>query len=902
MNKMKWLHLSDIHYNMDNYESEWLRNNLIKTLTDQNEKIDMLIVTGDLLYQFNSSFNEVEIFLKSIINAINISFKNVFIVPGNHDFKRSSSRKLLIKGIKNSQSNITDTVSSLDEEVINDLIDGQKEFWDFHEKFLGHKDDYKSTHFVNLRENFNIINLNTCLISGTENEEGTLSIHMKKLMETLKKIKDDTKPNIAIGHHSLECFISKEQEEIINMFEDFNVDIYLCGHIHKNKCKIYPQGERYIPSIVCGSNMSDSYAIPSFNIGEIDLDSSECKVKYYKWSKNRQWIVDNEVDRKIGEDNTLNFNLDRLKKSGKSEEMLNYVSEPIVANDPKLKEIVDWLTQNNKRVHQMSISIRSNYKEIISFFDYAVILSEGELRRANVKEFMEYILYLDKQGVKYDFVKDGIEQVLTRNEVVSIIMDQQEWNIESLFKNDQTIKILCKTLINFYSDKMENFRGDFHIYGDCVEYLCKYYKIFKNIFEFEKDFLNVMKRAISKSGDSRDIGYDYNGIGKVRKNISFLKEELVLKLLEQFDVKRICIDDVISRQLIAIIEGYYKVDENEELKKKLKFVYVDCKHIETNLLEIIREKLSEYYEEYRAVDIDMSENIFQRNKIVRIVEERISKENSNNSIKCITMIEELSEYKIVIKINEKDIYEIFKIVYEKGKIIKLIWESEEVLNFPYKMSTFYENIQYNSDDYKKLKLKIDMKINDIRNKVESNKNTVIENEFGKQDEKIPKVYISYSWDSEVHKKWVITLMNRLRESGIEANMDISIIQSQTVNINQMMIQNVRDSDFILIISTENYAQRANGHIGGVGTETKLIENELSNNLKKIILVKRGVGDDKLIIPYYLDGVYYMDFTIDDNFKQSFDELIHRILGVNRVEVAPIGNRAKLVTKRINYEQ
>lgn len=900
MNKIKWLHLSDIHYNMTNYESEWLRNNLIKTLTNQNEKIDMLIVTGDLLYQFKSSFNEVEKFLKSIINVINIPFENVFIVPGNHDFKRSSSRELLIKGIKNNQINITDTVAALDEDVINNLIDGQKEFWDFHEKLLGHKDDYKSIHFVNLRENFNIINLNTCLISGTENEEGTLSINMKKLMETLKKIKDDTKPNIAIGHHSLECFISKEQEEIVNMFEDFNVDIYLCGHIHKNKCEIYPQGKRYIPSIVCGSNMIDSYATPSFNIGEINLDSNKCKVKYYKWSKNRQWVVDNEADRKIGEDNTLNFNLDRLRKNEKLEVIPDSIKETVVANDHKLKSTIDWMILNNKDVPR-SISIKSSYKEIINFFDYAIILSKDQLRRANVKEFMEYILYLNTQEVLYDFFKDGIETVLRRDEVLAIIMDQYEWSIKSLFNNEQTVKVLCENLIKFYSSKMKPFCGDYHIYGNCVEHLCKYYKIFENLFEFENNFLDVIRYAISRAGDSRDLYYDHNGIEKVRKNISFLKEELILKLLEQFDTKQIYSDDIISRQLIAIIEGYYKEEKNEELKKKLKFAYVDCKKIEVIVLEMIQGKLNEYYKGYLPVDIDKSENIFERDNIIRIIEERISKENSNNSIKCITIIEKLSEYKIAIKINEKDIYEILKVVYEKGKIVKLICENDEVLNFPYKMNSFSEVIQYNSDDYKKIKFEIDKKIDSMIDEIENNKNIVVESEFEKQNKKPPKIYISYSWDDEVHKNWVITLMNKLRENGIDANMDVSIIQRQTVNINQMMIQNVRDSDFIIIILTKNYAHRANGYIGGVGRETKLIENELSDNLKKIILVKRGVGEDKLIIPYYLDGVYYMDFTIDDNFKQSFNELIYRIWGVNRIEVAPIGKKAQLVTKKIKHD-
>lgn len=32
----------------------------------------------------------------------------------------------------------------------------------------------------------------------------------------------------------------------------------------------------------------------------------------------------------------------------------------------------------------------------------------------------------------------------------------------------------------------------------------------------------------------------------------------------------------------------------------------------------------------------------------------------------------------------------------------------------------------------------------------------------------PKVFISYSWDSESHKKWVIALSNELRKNGIDA--------------------------------------------------------------------------------------------------------------------------------------
>jgi hypothetical protein len=37
--------------------------------------------------------------------------------------------------------------------------------------------------------------------------------------------------------------------------------------------------------------------------------------------------------------------------------------------------------------------------------------------------------------------------------------------------------------------------------------------------------------------------------------------------------------------------------------------------------------------------------------------------------------------------------------------------------------------------------------------------------------KIPKVFISYSHDSQEHKKWVLDLATRLRNNGVDAIID-----------------------------------------------------------------------------------------------------------------------------------
>lgn len=316
MSNLRWLHLSDIHFNFNNHDTVWLRDRLLIKLKEYQGQIDFLVVTGDLLFQFGASFEGVEDFLNDVVSALQVSIDNVFIVPGNHDFRRDEMRTILIDGIKKSEKDVTTKVSDLGDVPKNMLIsNGQKAFWEFHQKILNRKDNHEDIHFLNEREQFNIVNLNTCIISGVKNEEGTLSIGMSQLMKVLKDIQDIDKPIIAIGHHSLECFIESERTEIAQIFEDYNVDIYLCGHMHKSEFVINSKGERPIRSLVCGANMTDNYADPTFIVGDLDLDTFECSVIFYKWMPNsKKWRTDYDVDRKVLEDGSLNFKFDRFIK------------------------------------------------------------------------------------------------------------------------------------------------------------------------------------------------------------------------------------------------------------------------------------------------------------------------------------------------------------------------------------------------------------------------------------------------------------------------------------------------------------------------------------------------------------------------------------------------------------
>jgi SEFIR domain len=71
----------------------------------------------------------------------------------------------------------------------------------------------------------------------------------------------------------------------------------------------------------------------------------------------------------------------------------------------------------------------------------------------------------------------------------------------------------------------------------------------------------------------------------------------------------------------------------------------------------------------------------------------------------------------------------------------------------------------------------------------------------------PRVFISYSHDSDDHADRVLTLANRLRAEGIDVTLDQYEI-SPPEGWPSWMERQVRDSDFVLVVCTEIYLRRA----------------------------------------------------------------------------------------------
>ena len=146
---------------------------------------------------------------------------------------------------------------------------------------------------------------------------------------------------------------------------------------------------------------------------------------------------------------------------------------------------------------------------------------------------------------------------------------------------------------------------------------------------------------------------------------------------------------------------------------------------------------------------------------------------------------------------------------------------------------------------------------------------------------IPKVFISYSWESKEHSDWVKSLADKLLSDGIEALID-SYDVSPGDRLPKFMESSIRDSDYVIIICTEEYKRKANNREKGVGYESHIISAELYNNHndRKFIPIIRQ-GDFNTALPTYLDGKLAIDLRGNLFNENSYKDLIASIFKVKK---------------------
>jgi hypothetical protein len=166
--------------------------------------------------------------------------------------------------------------------------------------------------------------------------------------------------------------------------------------------------------------------------------------------------------------------------------------------------------------------------------------------------------------------------------------------------------------------------------------------------------------------------------------------------------------------------------------------------------------------------------------------------------------------------------------------------------------------------------------------------------------KTPKAFTSYSWTSAEHSEWVRRLVDRLRNDGVEMNLDVYQLKEGQDKY-AFMERMVTDPEVskVLVICDKRYAEKADAREGGVGTESTIISQEVYEKVdqnKFIPVVTEFDEDGKPYVPTFMKGRIYIDLSSEEKLAENYEQLLRAIFGKPIHAEPPVGKPPSFLTE------
>lgn len=146
-----------------------------------------------------------------------------------------------------------------------------------------------------------------------------------------------------------------------------------------------------------------------------------------------------------------------------------------------------------------------------------------------------------------------------------------------------------------------------------------------------------------------------------------------------------------------------------------------------------------------------------------------------------------------------------------------------------------------------------------------------------KEDKIPKVFISYSWSSD---DITMPLAERLVAHGVDVVLDKwDLKEGQDKYVFMEQCVNNPEIDKVLIVCDQKYADKANNREGGVGDETAIISTEIYGkvNQKKFIpIIAECDEEGNPYVPVYIKSRIYVDLSNVEQYEVEYEKLLRNI--------------------------
>lgn len=283
--------ISDLHLNSF-YNDSVLKNInlLLKHISDRN--VDHLVITGDLTD--NATEKDLDLLRKSLKKYGFLSGERLSIVIGNHD---------IFGGVQKAEDIFIfpEKCSSIDySDKVSNFISYFPEAFD-NCVYLSSKDFFPYSKRIN---NTLLIGLNSISeysrLSNPFGSNGEISTsQFGDTYDILKSVDKDIKYRIVLIHHHFnklkihskstfgnlwgniekQTMKLRNKRRLFNLFNEYNVDIVLHGHVHESK-EYFRKGVRFLNAGATIKNNHDSIIVNYLHLskGKINIDIETIKL------------------------------------------------------------------------------------------------------------------------------------------------------------------------------------------------------------------------------------------------------------------------------------------------------------------------------------------------------------------------------------------------------------------------------------------------------------------------------------------------------------------------------------------------------------------------------------------------------------------------------------------------
>lgn len=147
-----------------------------------------------------------------------------------------------------------------------------------------------------------------------------------------------------------------------------------------------------------------------------------------------------------------------------------------------------------------------------------------------------------------------------------------------------------------------------------------------------------------------------------------------------------------------------------------------------------------------------------------------------------------------------------------------------------------------------------------------------------------RVFFSYSHDTDEHKIWVRDLATFFRTNSIDVILDQWDVEFGD-DLAAFMENSITTSDRVVVICTDQYIQKANAGIGGVGYEKTICTAEMLRDVKNrrryIPVVRNVSGEHKL--PTFFGAALYADLSDGNDSEALRSDLVRALNEIPRTK-------------------